>query len=161
MNYRALGKTGLEASEIGMGATQLGNVYIPSDQAEAVLIEALNNSINLIDTAARYFESEERAGRFISHLKDEFIVATKCGGYRVRNDRGDYDGHSDYSRKEILDTSDRSRRRMKLDMIDIVQFHGLPGESDDWKEAFDALLEAKDRGWARFVGLSADGDRAR
>ena len=42
-------------------------------------------------------------------------------------------------------------------VIDIVQFHGLPGESDDTDAAFEALLEAKERGWTRFIGVSQDG----
>ena len=160
MIYRTLGNTGLKVSEIGLGATQLGNVAIPLAQAEAVLKGALDSGINFIDTAARYFESEERIGRFIAHRKEDFIVATKCGGYRVRNESGEFEGHRDYSPKGILETIDRSRNRMNLDVIDIVQFHGLPGESDDWKEAFDALHEAKERGWAKFIGLSADGKSA-
>ena len=160
MQYRTLGTTGLKVSEIGLGATQLGNVDIPLAQAEAVLVGALDSGINFIDTAARYFESEERIGRFISHRKEDFIVATKCGGYRVRNESGDFEGHRDYSRKGILETIDRSHKRMKLDVIDIVQFHGSPGEADNWKEAFDALHEAKERGWAKFIGLSADGKAA-
>ena len=157
MKYRTLGDTGLEVSEIGLGATQLGNLAIPPNQAEAVLKGALDSGINFIDTAARYFESEERIGRFVSHRREEFIVATKCGGYRLQNENGEFESHEDYSPKGILETIDRSRRRMNLDVIDIVQFHGLPGEADDRKEAFDALHEAKERGWARFVGLSADG----
>ena len=157
MKYRTLGDTGLKVSEIGLGATQLGNLAIPPNQAEAVLKGALDSGINFIDTAARYFESEERIGRFISHRREDFIVATKCGGYRLRNESGEFESHEDYSRKGILETIDRSRRCMNLDVIDIVQFHGLPGEADDWKEAFDALHEAKERGWARFVGVSADG----
>ncbi|MCE2433063.1 MAG: aldo/keto reductase [Candidatus Latescibacteria bacterium] len=57
-------------------------------------------------------------------------------------------------------TIDTSRSKLKMDVIDIVQFHGLPGGADDWNAAFDALLEAKDRGWTKFVGVSADGSAA-
>ncbi len=160
MRYRELGKTGLSVSEIGLGATQLGDVDVAPARAEAVLMSALDCGINFIDTAARYFESEERIGRFISHRRDEFVVATKCGGYRVRNDAGDFEGYRDYTRKGILETIDRSRSRLRSDVIDIVQFHGLPGEGDDWNQAFDALSEAKQRGWVRFIGLSADGQGA-
>lgn len=87
-------------------------------------------------------------------------MATKWGGYRLRNESGGFEGHMDDSGRGILDTIDRSRRRMDLDVIDIVQFHGLPSEADDWKEAFDALHEAKERGWTQFIGLSADGKPA-
>ena len=45
-------------------------------------------------------------------------------------------------------------------MLDIVQFHGLPVEKDDAKAAFEALLEAKTKGWTKFVGVSHDGEAA-
>lgn len=156
MEYRTLGKTGLRVSEIGLGAAQIGSDKISETQAEAVLNSALDQGISFIDTAAMYGESEARIGKFISHRKDEFVVATKCGDFV-----GEVDGKRqicyDYSRDGILRVIDESRKKLNLDAIDIVQFHGLPREGDDPKEAFEALLEAKAKGWARFVGVSQDG----
>ena len=82
MKYRTLGKTGLKVSEIGLGAAQIGNARVPEAQAERVLLRALDLGITFIDTAAMYGESEARIGKFISHRRNEFILATKCGDYQ-------------------------------------------------------------------------------
>ncbi len=160
MKYRTLGKTGLRVSQLGLGATQIGNIDISLRRAEAVLKEALDGGINFVDTAPRYFESEERIGRFLSHRKDEFIVVTKCGPYRLRDESGEYQAHSDYTRAGIHSTIERSRQRLRLDQIDIVQFHGLPTDESEWSEAFNALEEAKANGWVSAIGISADGATA-
>ncbi len=156
MNHRTLGKTGLKVSEIGLGAAQIGNARIPEAQAERVLQRALDLGITFIDTAAMYGESEARIGKFISHRREAFILATKCGDYT------DAVGQivKDYTREGILRTIDESRKKLRMDVIDIVQFHGLPGEKDNAKAAFEALLEAKAKGWTRFVGVSHDGEAA-
>lgn len=156
MNLRPLGKTGLEVSQIGLGAAQIGNRQLPEQKAEQVLHAALDAGINFIDTAAMYGVSEERIGRYISDRKDEFIVATKCGDYQVEKG-GTWRVVKDYSPDGITRTIDESRRKLKLDQIDIVQFHGLPGKDDDSEAAFEALLDAKEKGWTKFVGVSQDG----
>ena len=156
MKFRTLGKTGLQVSEIGFGAAQIGNPSLLESQVEAVLNTVLDLGISFIDTAAMYGDSEERLGKFIGHRQDEFVLATKCGDYQVIN-AGKREIVKDYSPEGILRTIDTSRAKLKMDVIDIVQFHGLPGDADDWDAAFDALLEARDRGWTKFVGVSADG----
>ena len=157
MKYRTLGRTGIRVSQIGLGATQIGNLDVSPRRAEAVLKGALDGGVNFFDTAPRYFESEERIGRFLSHRKDEFTVATKCGPYRLRNEKGEYEAHRDYSRAGIHAAIERSRRRLRLERIGIVQFHGLPDDRSLWDEAYDALAEAKENGWVGAIGVSADG----
>ena len=83
MNLRPLGKTGLDVSEIGLGAAQIGNRSLPEEQAESVLRTALDAGINFIDTAAMYGVSEERIGRYVSDRQDAFVLATKCGDYQI------------------------------------------------------------------------------
>ena len=159
MEYRTLGKTGLRVSEVGYGAAQIGNINMPEDRVEEVLNAVLDAGINFIDTAAMYGQSEARIGKFISRRRDEFILATKCGDYVGETD-GQYHIVRDYSRDGILRTIDQSRKKLNMDVIDIVQFHGLPDPDDDDEVAFEALLDARERGWARFVGVSADGNAA-
>lgn len=159
MEYRTLGKTGLQVSEIGYGAAQIGNVSLPEDRVEKALNAVLDAGINFIDTAAMYGQSEARIGNFISRRRDEFIVATKCGDYVGETD-GQYHIVRDYSREGILRTIDQSRKKLNMDVIDIVQFHGLPDPEDDAEVAFEALLDARERGWTGFVGVSADGAAA-
>ncbi len=156
MKFRMLGNTGLQVSEIGFGAAQIGNPALPNAQVEAALNRALDLGITFIDTAAMYGDSEARIGKFIAHRQDEFILATKCGDYQVIKG-GKREIVKDYSPKGILRTIDTSRSKLKMDVIDIVQFHGLPSEDSDWNAAFDALFEAKSKGWTKFVGVSADG----
>jgi len=156
MNLRPLGKTGLQVSEIGLGAAQIGDRQLSEKKAADVLNAALDVGINFIDTAAMYGISEERIGKHISGRQDEYIVATKCGDYQVE-EAGSWRVVKDYSPDGITKTIDESRRKLNMDVIDIVQFHGLPGKDDDSEAAFEALLEAKEKGWTRFVGLSQDG----
>jgi aryl-alcohol dehydrogenase-like predicted oxidoreductase len=124
-----------------------------------VLNNVLDLGITFIDTAAMYGDSEERIGKFIARRKDEYVLATKCGDYQVMKN-GKRETVKDYSPDGILRTIDKSRSKLKMDVIDIVQFHGLPGKEDDWDAAFDALMEAKAKGWTKFVGVSADGTAA-
>ena len=158
MEFRTLGKTGLSVSEVGLGAAQIGWGVADVD-AERLLKTALDVGITFIDTAAMYGQSEDLIGQFLSTRQDEFVLATKCGDFV-----GEVDGKTkicnDYTREGILRVIDESRRKLRMDVIDIVQFHGLPQEGDDPEEAFEALLEAKEKGWARFVGVSADGPSA-
>ena len=56
----------------------------------------------------------------------------------------------------ILRTVDESRSRLCMDIIDLIQFHGLP-PVELLDEAFETLMDLKARGWAQFVGVSADG----
>ncbi|MDE2889903.1 MAG: aldo/keto reductase [Gemmatimonadota bacterium] len=159
MEYRTLGKTGLRVSEVGYGAAQIGNINMPEDRVEEVLNAVLDAGINFIDTAAMYGQSEARIGKYISRRRDEFIVATKCGDYVGETD-GQYHIVRDYSLEGILRTIDQSRKKLDMDVIDIVQFHGLPDPEYDDEVAFEALLDARERGWTRFVGVSADGPAA-
>jgi len=156
MERRPFGRTGLEVSRVGLGAAQHGRSDVSDGHVERVLNLALDLGINFIDTAPSYGRSEERIGRFLSHRKDEFTVATKCGCYGDLT-RGEY--YVDYSRKAILEGLEGSRRRLKLDVIDIFQFHGLP-PPELLEEAFEVLFEVKEKGLVRFVGVSADGPRA-
>ena len=158
MRYRKLGRTGLECSEIGLGAAQIGIRSVPEQAAERVLRTALEVGVNFIDTAAMYGESETRIGRYLPRDAD-VIIATKCGDYEVLED-GTPRIVVDYSPASILRIVDESRRRLGRDVLDIVLFHGLPRGDYDAEAAFEALLEAKARGWARFVGVSGDGPAA-
>jgi aryl-alcohol dehydrogenase-like predicted oxidoreductase len=124
-----------------------------------LLNAVVDSGINFIDTAAMYGESETRIGRYLPRDADGVIVATKCGDYEVMED-GTPRIVVDYSPSCILRIVDESRRRLDRDVLDIVLFHGLPRGEYDADAAFDALLEAKSRGWARFVGVSGDGPAA-
>ena len=156
MQYRTLGSTGLNVSEIGFGGAQVGVRDLPEGRAQETLEAVLEAGINFIDTAALYGLSEARIGKYLSHRKDEFILATKCGDYDEIVD-GERVIHVDLSPAGIERIVDESRKKLRMDTIDIVQFHSLPQEEDEGKAAFDTLFDIKSKGWVRFVGVSADG----
>ena len=91
MKTTVLGKTGLEVTRLGIGLSELG-YNIPEgeeDKATQVLNTALDQGINFLDTAACYALSEERVGA-VSHRRDEFLIATKCGHYLPRGEGEDW-----------------------------------------------------------------------
>lgn len=158
MNISTLGRSGLKVSRLALGAAQLGDPNLEASLVENVLNRVLDLGINFIDTAAMYGESETRIGQHIAHRKDEFTIATKCGVY-WNESAAESQLVQDYSPAGILQTVERSRQRLKLDVIDLVQFHSLP-PVDELDAAFEALLGLKERGYANHVGVSADGPRA-
>ena len=158
MEHRILGKTGLQVSRLGLGAAMHGDVYRQDEEVERLLHHALDAGVNFIDTAAMYNRSEERIGRFLASRRDEFFLATKCGVHRAGGRPG-AEIVEDYSRDGILRSVEESRSKLCMDVIDLVQFHGLP-PVELLDEAFETLLDLKARGRARFVGVSADGPAA-
>src|SRR5207249_11143212 len=95
MEHRILGRTGLEVTRLGFGAMEIrgkriwGGRPVTDEQAERILNAVLDAGINFIDTAYDYGLSEAYIGRFISHRRDEYYLATKCGCTVV--DAGDHD----------------------------------------------------------------------
>ena len=85
MFKRPLGKTGLEVTQLGYGTMGLrgprtwGVRVVEDEQAHAFLNRVLDAGINFLDTAPDYGAAEARIGEAISHRRDEFILATKCG----------------------------------------------------------------------------------
>src|SRR6266498_4873325 len=80
---RTLGRTGLQVTQLGYGAMELRGAPrgrpIDDDQAQTILRAVLDSGINYIDTSIDYGLSEERIGRYISHRRDEYYLASKCG----------------------------------------------------------------------------------
>jgi aryl-alcohol dehydrogenase-like predicted oxidoreductase len=124
----------------------------PEEVADAVLNAMLDAGINFIDTAVCYGRSEEFIGKYISHRRSEFYLATKCGcpvgdprfiiGASLRD-------HI-YTRENIVAGVNQSLARMKTDHLDAVQFHGPPPP-----EAIQTLRDLKDEGKIRFLGVSS------
>ena len=85
MITRKLGRTGLEVTQLGYGSMGLrgprtwGVRVVDDEAADRFLNLVLDTGINFIDTAPDYGVTEQRIGQFISHRRDEFVLATKCG----------------------------------------------------------------------------------
>lgn len=91
MNYRTLGKTGLEVSTLGFGCAALGNQYgdMQDDEAIRAVHAALDQGITFFDTSAYYGRtlSETRLGQALVGQRQNVVLATKGG----RIDRDEFD----------------------------------------------------------------------
>jgi aryl-alcohol dehydrogenase-like predicted oxidoreductase len=161
MTRRPLGKTGLAISPIGFGAfkigrnekTRYGQSYaLPDDRAVAGLLNGiLDLGIGYIDTAPAYGLSEERIGQAIGHRRHEFTLSTKVGE-TFENGKS----HYDFSAAAVRSSVERSLRRLRTDILDVVFLHSN-GEDIALQQATDAvatLCALKNEGLVRAIGLS-------
>ena len=158
---RELGRTGLPVTVLGYGAMELRGMPRGRDvteaQAETILNAVLDAGINYIDTSIDYGLSEERIGRSISHRRSEYYLASKCGCLvgATQAPPGQRNAHV-FTRDNILKGVEQSLARMRTNYLDVVQFHASPSkETLEEHGALDALLELKETGKVRFVGISA------
>ena len=157
---RELGRTGLKVTALGYGAMELRGAPRARDiteaQAETILNEVLEAGINYIDTSIDYGLSEERIGRYISHRRAEYHLASKCGCLvgappAPRGQRGQHV----FTRDNVVAGAEQSLARMKTDYLDVVQFHSSPSRQTlEEYGALDALRELKEAGKVRFIGMS-------
>ncbi|MDK2973089.1 MAG: hypothetical protein PWP23_2844 [Candidatus Sumerlaeota bacterium] len=168
LRKRPLGSTGLNVTEIGFGALEIGRDWAPDvnadpshlscEQAGRVLNGLLDLGINFIDTAPAYYRSEEFIGSTIAHRRDEYVLATKVGEHWEPS--GSY---YDYSREATLRFIDRSLERLRTDRIDLIQIHSASMEVLERGETLGALQEARDAGKVLHIGMTggvAEGVRA-
>jgi aryl-alcohol dehydrogenase-like predicted oxidoreductase len=151
---KTLGRTGAEVTTLGFGAMELrGGNRGPSisDEAAGELLNlVLDSGINFIDTSIDYGQSEERIGKHISHRRDEYFLASKCGCV-VDGQQGEHV----HTARNIRDGVENSLRRLQTDHLDLVQFHRSL-TMDEYREesALQELLKLRDEGKVRFVGVS-------
>jgi aryl-alcohol dehydrogenase-like predicted oxidoreductase len=160
MQKRILGKTGLPVSVLGYGAMEIrgtrvwGGRALSDTQADQVLNMVLDSGINFIDTAYDYGRSEEYIGKFISHRRSEYILATKCGCSFV--DKGDHDDTPHiWTRENLLHNIETSLRLMKTDYIDIWQLHNPAVEQVVTGNLVDVMEEVQASGKVRWISISS------
>lgn len=141
------GKTGHVSSRVIYGAAGLGTADPANvDRTLEVLLEY---GVNHIDVAASYAagESEKRVGVWMRQHRDKFFLATKTGMRTYEEAKAEF--HS-------------SLERLQVESVDLIQMHNLTGP-DEWGTAMgpagalEALLEAKEEGLTRFVGVTGHG----
>jgi aryl-alcohol dehydrogenase-like predicted oxidoreductase len=156
---RTLGRTGLQVTTLGYGAMELRGAPRARDtteaEAETILNAVLDAGINYIDTSIDYGVSEERIGRYISHRRSEYYLASKCGclvgAPAVRGQRSPHV----FTRDNILAGVEQSLVRMKTDYLDVVQFHISPSKQTlEENGALEAVQELRQAGKVRFIGMS-------
>jgi aryl-alcohol dehydrogenase-like predicted oxidoreductase len=155
MEKRRLGKTDMDVSVLGFGGSEIGYENAARETVAELLNSALDAGLNVIDTAECYHNSEELIGQTVSDRRKEFYLFTKCG-----HPHG-FGEHADWSKDSILESIQRSLRRLKTDKIDIVQLHSCSEAELRKGEAIDALQTARERGYTRYIGYSGDSHAAR
>ena len=158
MNYRQLGKTGIQVSEIGFGAWGIGGAtrdakaYGPTNDQVSIdaLKEAFEEGITFYDTAALYGygHSEELIGTAFKDVRPNIILTTKVGYIN-------FNGDQDFSRKNIRTSLENSLRRLQTDYIDLYQLHDPPiSLLQRGNTIFHILEELKKEGKVRAIGIS-------
>jgi aryl-alcohol dehydrogenase-like predicted oxidoreductase len=149
MEQRALGQTDMRVSVLGFGGAEIGFEGATAQTVERLLNSALDAGLNVIDTAECYEGSEELIGQTVSHRRADFHLFTKVG-----HPRGV--GSEDWSTPSILESIERSLRRLKTDRLDLVQLHGCPEATLRKGDVIAALQTARERGHTRYIGYSGD-----
>jgi aryl-alcohol dehydrogenase-like predicted oxidoreductase len=161
MQYRTLGRTGLRVSEVGVGGAQFGLTnYMGrwdafSDEAQRMTTATVHRALELgytyFDTAPGYGDgrSEEMVGAALKGHRDEVVIATKVS-------------RNQWTPEGIRASVEASLRRLQVDVIDVIQFHG------GWyhQEHVDAILNEggleafqrlREEGKVRFLGFTCEG----
>jgi len=159
MRYRILGRTGLRVSVIGLGTWQLGGEWgrtFSQAEADAILDKAAELGINLIDTAECYGDhlAESLIGNYLSRRdRSKWLVATKFG-HRFNKflDRTEC-----YSPREVRQQLEASLRALRVEAIDLYQFHSGSDPQALNDELWAMLAAEKRAGKIRHLGISIPG----
>ena len=149
MKTRSLGAEGPEVSVVGLGTNNFG-ARIDYEQSKAVLEEAIEQGITLLDTADIYSQgtSEEFIGRALEGRRDAVFIATKFGKPMDANP-SESRGSRDYIRWAV----EGSLQRLRTDVIDVYQMHE-PDPSTPIEDTLGALDELVREGKVRWIGSS-------
>lgn len=159
MQYKRLGNTGLEVSNLCLGTMAFGR-WIDEAASVEILNTTIESGINFIDTANYYGktqdepfahgngESEEIIGRWLKGKREQVVLATKVGLPMSdrRNDRG-------LSRVHIMKEVENSLRRLQTDYIDLYQVHTFDPHTP-LEETLRALDDLVHQGKVRYIGCS-------
>ncbi|MFT5141811.1 MAG: L-galactose dehydrogenase [Rhodothermales bacterium] len=154
MDYNVLGKTGLNVSSLSFGASSLGNVFRPIDEAEGIraVHAALDAGINYFDVAPAYggTVAETVLGKALRDVsRDRYYLSTKAGKYTAPGAYGEDD--LDYTERRIRAELQESMRRLGTDYVDILHLHdfeyqGFSKTELAFSEGFPALSALKNEG---------------
>ena len=160
MNYRVLGRTGLEVSEVGFGGAPAGlrnymAEWDPSEpeswrNVEQAIERAVDLGINYFDTAPGYGDgtSERMYGVALKGVRDRVYIATKVTGS---------------SAAEVRRSVEESLERLQTDYVDVIQYHGTWYSDEDVQRilrpggALAGMQALRDDGLARYIGFTSEG----
>jgi aryl-alcohol dehydrogenase-like predicted oxidoreductase len=154
MQYRELGRTGLNISTVSFGAWAIGGTWgnVRDDESLAALHRALDLGVNFFDTADVYGDgrSEQLLARLRRERSEPFYVATKAG-------RG-LDPHvaSGYTRENLTAFVERSLKNLEVEALDLLQLHCPPTQVYYMPDVFEALDGLVQAGKLRYYGVSVE-----
>ena len=149
MQYRQLGNSELQVSEIALGSWLTYGVTVEREQTQACIHRAFDLGINFFDTANMYGRgaAELLLGELLSSYKrDSYILSTKVYFPMSETDRG-------LSRAQIRKQIDASLKRLRTDYVDLYQCHRYDQDTP-LEETMQAMTEVVDAGKARYIGFS-------
>ncbi len=143
MEYRKLGRTGLEASVVGLGCAMLGTV--DTDYAVRLVRRAVELGVTFFDAARSYWDAEVKLGLALADVRQRVVVSTKTGA-------PDREG----AWREV----NESLERTGFDYLDNYHLHGLRDLEDVERRlgpggALEALVRARDEGLIRHIGCTS------
>lgn len=155
MNYRKLGKTNFEISEIALGTWQVGGKWgspFNDQSADELLNTAIDKGINFIDTADVYENglSEKAVGRLVRSRSERIYVATKCGRHINPH------VNEGYQPKVLQKYVEDSLQRLGLETLDLIQLHCPPTEVYYRPEIFELFDKLKQEGKIQNLGVSVE-----
>jgi aryl-alcohol dehydrogenase-like predicted oxidoreductase len=151
VQYRHLGRSGLRVSSIALGSWLTYGNQVDSDLSTACIRRAFELGVNFFDTADIYHvgAGETELGKALEGIRrSDYVLATKC--YWPMSDNPNDRG---LSRKHIMESCDKSLRRLKTDYLDLYQFHRYDSETplDETLRAVDDLIS---QGKVLYAGIS-------
>ena len=153
MQFRPLGRTGLQLSWLSFGASSLGQEFRPVDLGEALrsVHVALDLGMNFIDTSPYYGRglSECLLGIALRGVpRDRYYLGTKLGRYAP--------SHFDFGARRVIESVDVSLQRLGVEYLDVILCHDIEfvDMAQVVEETLPALRKVQQQGKVRFVGVS-------
>ena len=147
MEYRKLGRTGLNASIISFGGILVKNME--QEEVNKVVSEAIKRGVNLFDVGPTYGDAQNKLGPAIEKYREQIILTCKTEPYKTKG--------------EVRSDLENSLKLLKTDFFDVYQLHEVTNEDYlkkimDSGGALEAILEAKKEGLINYVGFSTHSD---
>ena len=158
MNYRKLGRTNLDVSEISLGTWAFGNnVYggVPEKDGINTIHAGIDMGINLFDTAPQYGTDKQDGvaeivlGKALKGKRDKVHISTKFG----RNPCIE-GGRSLFYKSRVIDSVEESLKRLQTDYIDVLFFHSPFSPDEIRDDVWEGIEQVKKQGKVRFVAHS-------
>jgi L-galactose dehydrogenase len=152
VKYKLLGKTGLQVSAIGFGASPLGNEFgsIDPQEGERAVHAAIDAGINYFDVSPYYGRTlaEQRLGAALAGRRQKVVLGTKCGRYDTDT--------FDFSAARVHTSVDESLHRLRTDYLDVLLAHDIEyGDREQIiNETIPAMRELQKEGKVGHIGVS-------